>query len=605
MNEQRPENLEKVSKEKSQVSDGAVREGHEGRQNLLASQKLETEKQKAGGESGRTREIDHLGFSSGQFPDQESVLKLLASKDYTQAGTLIREQLDQAAQGSQNPTDKLEQQKLYLEDLSIELRKGWAWDKSNQTLTFDLKQAAYPQDGVISVAVANTNMADWLLKNFGDRLQQHAARLESVPTPDKPPEKVEAKDHAEAKVADPKWEAEKKKLAKEHGLEVEEHDGKLEFHLRGHKEALVTVDATEKGLHDADKEIKKLIHAKEAELSKKYGAKFSQDGETAGKEWVMVNGHWQHGPNDIKCRAPRIDELYGIEAALAHSQPSAHGVKFYITVNELFKHLGDAADYYPVPPGGSDKTTKPGSPAVFINSKYTDNLQPDELPEHPPHYDRNRPPFTIQYAISHELAHHSEHQMGWDDENPTGNKFGEKEATAMGWVSPVPHTSNTDNWLLEDHQGGLWKHEKFGSNQWVRCDKTGHPIDAHGHQVPINAAEHQSMEEMKRDARITPYNDYFDKPKEMYAEAIACFRTGGIDRAALALRNPSLYKVINAGDQEEIDKAHPPKGSQIRDVDGNVVPDSEDVRKKLRPFEPPEPPPPHKPPPFHPHLPSS
>src|SRR5262249_50873333 len=76
------------------------------------------------------------------------------------------------------------------------------------------------------------------------------------------------------------FEAKETAFGKAHGLELIEHDGKLEYHLRGHKEPLFTTEPSEKGLKEGETKIRQLIQQKESELHKQYGAVFSKDRET-------------------------------------------------------------------------------------------------------------------------------------------------------------------------------------------------------------------------------------------------------------------------------------------------------------------------------------
>jgi hypothetical protein len=384
-----------------------------------------------------------------------------------------------------------------------------------------------------------------------------------------------------------KWDHEKHNFSKSNGVEVVQHNNKLEYHLKGHKEALFTTDASEKGLQEADHKLKQMVQQKEAELHKKYGATFSINGENAGKQQILSKGGWVNGTDDVKCRAPNIEEITAIDRALQHSQPTAHNVKFYITTNEYYKNTGDIADYSSVPSGDSHNTAKAGSPAVFINGRNADVYQPDEIPGKIPQLTKDHK--SLQHVITHELAHHSAASMGWNDDSGP-NIEGQKLANAMGWRSPVPHTNDTNEWMLEDKQGHLWKKIETG-NQWTRCDQTGHPIDAKGNKVSETTAEHCDLGTLKIKADLAPSSFYFDTPQEMYAEALATFRVGPEQRMNLAHSNRKLYNIIKNEDQAEINKAHPVdpithQPTYVRDVNGNVVPNSQAVQNVLQTFEP-------------------
>jgi hypothetical protein len=393
-----------------------------------------------------------------------------------------------------------------------------------------------------------------------------------------------AKTHVgDAVSSGPAFEKQKHDFEKSHGVVCELHDGKLQYHLKGHNEPLLETENSDKGLEDADKRIHQMVVNKEAELGKKYHAKYSQNGETAGKQYVMVHGHWTVGTDDVKCREPKIGELLATEAVLQRSAPHNENVKFYFTTNELWKGLPEAADQQPVPVGGSDTTTPPGSAAIFINSDRTQDLTP--LDDGYPHGTHISDHASLQYILLHEMVHHSQEEMGWNDD--VYGSYGAKQAQALGWEKSHASKSTHEEWLLKDKHHHLWKKEKF-EGDWIQCDVNGHPVDKDGHPAAPHHELRQSDNDMRRGALVTPLDDYFNNPREMFAEGMASYREGITDRYELKKHNPRLYRAMHDADQEEINRVHPPGKhgpSFVRDLDGAVVENTLAVQKRLAEFE--------------------
>ncbi|MBC7996540.1 MAG: hypothetical protein IAF58_01255 [Leptolyngbya sp.] len=368
-------------------------------------------------------------------------------------------------------------------------------------------------------------------------------------------------------------------------------NNKIVYWQRGHEKPLYVSDNTHKGMEDAHREIEKIRAAKQQELTKVYGATFTQNGETAGSQNVYdaQRNCWVSGAETIKCRAPSLGELSGIEAALAVTQPSAKNIKFFIMENQLYKNLTEGADYHLVPPGCSDKSTKPGAPAIFINGEVWRNVPPTEAVAEfwQKNFDwRNN---SIEDAVVHELGHHSQKVLGWNEHLKGSAKTnGVVLAEQMGWQSPSPFTQDTRRYLIEDKNGGLWKHEILTGKVFVRTAKNGSLLDSHGNVVsdPMNAQK-ITNEQMQQTAKVTPFSSYNDAPDEMYAEALTAFRDG--DRRELLNKSPGLYKVIKDADQKEINRVHPPDRpghpSFVRDFNGKLVANTTAVEEQLRKLE--------------------
>ncbi len=425
----------------------------------------------------------------------------------------------------------------------------------------------------------------------------HAANLQAkvlaeVPQPKFPPDTRGAEAHkaVDKPLSTADFEKQRTRFWNENGVEISVKDGKYEYRLRGHEETLCTSDRSPEGIEKAHKQIEALRQAKVAELGKTYGARFTQNGETAGKqsEYDPKTKQWVEGKEDVHCRAPKLYELYGIEAALKVSQPSAHGIKFFLMTNQLYKNLTEMADYHPVPPNCSDKTVKQGAPAVFLNGSTTLEYPPTEAVAKNWKSGYDWSGTSLENSITHELVHHSEATMGWDKAIAKSAKtYGMKEAEAMGWVPPASPTRDTNSWYLEDKNGNYWKHEHVAGKEWVRMKTNGQPLDKNGQPCKYENVDRVTNDQMIEMAKVRPATSYNDTPKEMYAEAMTKFRDG--HRADLWKVNPDMYKVMKSADQEEINRAHPPdkKGvpTYIRAADGRIVPNTPEAQAEIQNLE--------------------
>lgn len=416
---------------------------------------------------------------------------------------------------------------------------------------------------------------------------QAEAPMPKAPEAHKRTEARRAADGAVSSVAE--FETQRRLFWNENGVELTKKDGRYEFRMHGYKETLCTSDATPQGLEEAHKKIEQLRQQKMAELTKTYGAKFSKDGETAGKQIVydQKSGNWIYGTDDVKCRSPKLHELLGIEAALKVSQPSARGVKFYVMTTQIYKNLTEMGEYHAVPTGGSDKSAKPGDPAIFLNGSITMNYPSTEAAAKN-WFNKDRHGDSIESTITHELGHHSQNRMDWGISNKKAAvTFGMEMAGQMGWVTKHPPDRETNLWFLTDKNGNTWKHEHVAGNEWVRMKPNGAPLDKNGNVCPYANVDRVTNDQMVEMAKVRPFTAYNDTPREMFAEGMTAFRDG--QRALLWQNNRDLYKVMKAADQREINKAYPPgkdkKPTHIRAVDGTIVANTAAAQAEIQQLE--------------------
>jgi hypothetical protein len=175
----------------------AGREASDGRQKFNDNQKEEDAMNKAGKARGGTRTWDRPFVPSGQFPEQIKIASLVEQKDLAKATGLANEQVAEIEHGPGSAKEKLKKEQTYFEDLAGELRKGWEWNKKDQTLTFDLTQAhgGIKDSGVVSIPVGDTVLGDWLSKrplqdrqsekssSGADRFEAYRGALEAAQKP--------------------------------------------------------------------------------------------------------------------------------------------------------------------------------------------------------------------------------------------------------------------------------------------------------------------------------------------------------------------------------------------------------------------------------------
>jgi len=422
--------------------------------------------------------------------------------------------------------------------------------------------------------------------------QEHAEIETPVPTPKdvstfKVREIRPAGDSSVGSLSAVEFESQRKRFWNENGVDITKKDGRLEYRMYGHKETLTSSDATPQGIEEAHKKIEQLRVQKITDLAKEYGAKFSIDGETAGKQNVydQKTGRWVKGTEDVHVRAPKLHELLGVEAALKVSQPSAHGVKFYFMTNQLFKNVTEMADCHGVPVGGSDKSAKPNDPAIFLNARLTMNYPPTEAVAKN-WFGRDMTWTSLETTLVHELVHHSENTMNWDvPVGKTAITFGREIANKMGWDHPKER--DTNKFLFQDKDGNYWKHEHLTGNEWVKMRLNGQPLDAKGNPCTYDKIHRITNADMVEIARVRPGTTYNDTPKEMFADGMTMFRAGR--RADLWQNNRALYNVLKDADQREINKAHPldknKKPTHIRAVDGRIVANTAAAQTEIQKLE--------------------
>lgn len=372
-------------------------------------------------------------------------------------------------------------------------------------------------------------------------------------------------------------------------LATPEHD-QLRFHIQvdGKDQTLFVLDAKDEAARDAaaleaNKRLREITQAKQEELEAKYHVAFSRQNEDVEKQITKVNvdNTFERSDAMIHARTPRLDEIYGIEAALKHSAPSyvskdgKQPVKFYFLEDQLVK--GDKsstlANYV-----NKDKDSRP---AVYFwpNSSSSrpiteEDLKKNGLPEE----------YSIESLLTHELGHSSQYRLGWDNSEKL-----EKLSNDMGWAPYEDPNTHETVWLIKGNGDDRYKLAADGE-QWLRTNKAGDLVDKAGNPVKEEKdAEHLSPSDVRKKALIPPPSDYFDNACEMAAEGFMMFRTSAERRKHLMETSPEFYTFIKAQDQADINVAFGTKADgnpeMIRNKDGNLVENNGSNRQAVTDFE--------------------
>jgi hypothetical protein len=348
-------------------------------------------------------------------------------------------------------------------------------------------------------------------------------------------------------------------IEKKYGVHVVIKDGRAEYHLQAGNKDTTLFTLPEGDIKDAEKYLAAEVQKREGALNARYGATFSSSTDTIPT--VSANGDsGTETGRYATCRPPRLDELVGVEAALAHCQPSDRslgnaGTKFYF--------LRDGQHYAENRAGGANYI-KGDPPKVFID--------PSEHINAPTEADRQsmHSPRSMEYDITHELTHNAQYRLGWDnaiDKNKKADGHAQAEtlesstAKEMGWVR-----TTDGHYYLMGKDGTFFQCNPSNPNQWFAFKP-----DKHGTLQKVENSQVNSQF-VREHALVTPPTNYFSNPKEEMAECLTLYRLGSGYQEILA-RNPVLFSLTQKIDQDDINKTYPPRGhtpSVVRRSDGTL-----------------------------------
>lgn len=388
-----------------------------------------------------------------------------------------------------------------------------------------------------------------------------------------------------------------RKFANENGISVKFENGRFVFSLTAGKEIrLFSTDATQDGLKSAVDKLKKLVDAKAKDLRDNFDVEFTTEREVVDKQWFKNDkGEWEQG-QDVVARAPRLNELYGIEAALYRAQPSqkakggGKGIKFYFLTDDLTKGERPLASW---------RANRDGRPAIHFYPGSTERPVLEREMPFDPTRTMGHGYGSIEALTLHEISHNHQNVVGWwsDLEKDEAEKYGFRDCGTDKDGNRIWAVKSTKT----DSNGNPIYYRSNSSGTYTACDENGKDI----------AGEPEIFRStLRKIAAHRPMTYYFPSPSETYAEGVMIYRLGGVYRASLLKENPALYEVVKRIDQKEIDliygedvqyewrSGYDQWGNQvwyqvevsrtsryIRDADGNLVRNTKSNAKSVSQFE--------------------
>lgn len=337
-------------------------------------------------------------------------------------------------------------------------------------------------------------------------------------------------------------------FASKHQIEVKAQEGFTSFHIRSAgKDTEVFRQAGNLDLVAAERKVKELLNAKEAQLKADYGLRFSeQDEPVIGKVSFDEKGGVKHGAM-VHARSPYLNELYEIETVMERAAPSnllpgskTDGVKFYFLNDSLYES----------DPGGTIATyvmkDKQETPAVYISPGGIGarlEIKDGKMAWHGSIDDQ---------VVLHELGHNTALRLLGDSEEKLiqlSNRCG---------FDPFDHPVTGETiWAIKGKNGELFRLVDRDSMDWARIDRSGNLLDGKGNSVTeMKLAENLSTEQMRERALVKPPTFYFDNPLEAVAEGLSLLRRGAATREAFMKDSPQMYDYIKELDQADIDSTY-------------------------------------------------
>ncbi|MBY0549200.1 MAG: hypothetical protein K2W95_18140 [Candidatus Obscuribacterales bacterium] len=331
----------------------------------------------------------------------------------------------------------------------------------------------------------------------------------------------------------------------DHALLIEEQQGQREYFIIQQNRKKVIYRTTVNSTQELDKQ--HLQGIREA-LALKLKERFSIDVE--GNR--LVGQNLSTRANHIAIRQPKLGELLCLACALEQSAPS-----HLATVSPRSQGVPILFLKEPCIPGtAANWSIDPGTRSPVIKVEPADDEE-----------------FSgeLERVLIHELAHNASYRLGW---RPIGGESW-KYFSRIGWSHFINSTTGEQGWRILTNDGFGYKRSQV-TNEWVRCNASGQPLSESG---TIVRRQYQAVRLSTRQVRdiavVPPATTYFPNPMEHFAEGLMMYRYSQETRATLQEQFPSLYRIVKAADQEEIDRTFG-KGKYTRDENGvlaSCVPD--------------------------------
>ena len=337
-------------------------------------------------------------------------------------------------------------------------------------------------------------------------------------------------------------------VEKRFGVKIVMNGDQAEYHMQAYGRDNLLFSLKANDVAGAEKKLQEMVKAQESRLTGMYGVTFSTDTETAG---FVLDANLQPTSEIAHCRAPRLDELVGIEAGLSHSAPSQYSAS------------GKALEFVFIRAGQHHISGRPiganyeyGEPPKVYMDPTTDTNVPTEL-DKVGSWGR-----STEYQVVHELTHGAQERIGFKTKaNPAQESIEEMFAHEAGWVR-----GKDRQFYLQGKNGELYKCDLLDSTKWTK-----YRLDKNDNAIKIGTA---TSAQVRADALIKPPTDYMQNPKEEMSECLTAYRLGGRYRDTIKpFKN--LYDMIRRIDQADINKGYPPdsKGNfqYLRAENGSLV----------------------------------
>jgi hypothetical protein len=328
-----------------------------------------------------------------------------------------------------------------------------------------------------------------------------------------------------------------------YGTPLRRNGDRIDCHIfrDGKDVVLFQIPASADGLKEAGRKLDALASDEQKELQKQFHVKFDAQ------------------------RTPRLNELYGIEAALKQSQPAnlqattGDGITFEIADKTI---AGDPSENQLATFVPSDSH---GNPAIKIHPQMALGILVSEADV--AKFGVPDAESSIQFLVGTELAKHSLHRIGVEDNTTELLNV----ASKLGW-----QRTNDDRWLLEHRDGSLYSFDQQ-RELWIKRDKEGRPLGAT-----------LDPQQMQREAKIPLVTAYVATPAEELADALTLFRISEKERANVLKTSPDLYSIVKGLDQKDINEAYggtPGKPRLLRLPNGILVSNTTSNADQIKSFE--------------------
>lgn len=335
-------------------------------------------------------------------------------------------------------------------------------------------------------------------------------------------------------------------------------NSRIEYYLKiGTRETPVLKCSTDK---ESERAVLEFLSAKLETLKSRIKEHYGIDLEVR-PDWVSYSSVSSTDSSfRLRLRNPNMQEIYCLNYALEHSQPSQFvdiGMKRALSVYFLMDSnvAGTLGQW------GLDQRRKP---AIFIEPASSKML-------------------PLETTLLHEFGHNSAYRLGWRPENALSWKL----ISRLGWKSYYNANQKECGYLiLTDDGSTIQKLYKFSQTQqkWLRSDKDGRPLDYSGRICRLKEAEKISTNQLRQIALIRPVSSYCPDPMEVFAEAISFYRSSRENRSRLMACSLALYEIIQEHDNLEIERSFG-KGKMIRMPGGALACQCEKHLEELAEFE--------------------